>query len=307
MVISMETDLVSILIPVFNGSKYLIEFLNSLKEQDYKKIQLVIRDDGSSDNSVEICQKWIAENQNQFFSVLFDAQGRNLGLSGNISELAKMAQGEFVFLADQDDIWLSNKVSYQVQYMRQHLDCALSLSDRSIADENMQVIEKSNYLYAGYTTKVMNFDEVVKHRGAFAANTMCIRNYSDKIFNLPNKLILHDTFIAVMASYYGTVDFIFEPLLLYRVHRNNLSGNFSAQFSRNIFECFIKNYKACKRLVASNTHDDKIIKDELMNRFQVNLDDYSNCFSEHREKSRVKNAWIRTRKAINDGKIGIWR
>lgn len=303
----MKKELASILIPVFNGSKYLVEFLNSLKEQDYKKIQLVIRDDGSSDNSVEICQKWINENQKLFYSILFDNEGKNLGLSGNISKLAKMAEGEFIFLADQDDVWLNHKVSYQVQYMKKHPDCALSLSDRSIADENMHIVEKSNYFYAGYMMKVMDFDEVIKHRGAFAANTMCIRNCNCNIFNIPEKVVTHDTFITVMSSHYGTVDFIFEPLLIYRVHRNNLSGNFGAQFSRNILECFIRYYKVSKRIVVSNTYDDRIIRDELMNRFQINLDDYNNCFNGRREKSRFKIAWTRTKKAFRDGKIGIWR
>ena len=303
----MNKELVSILIPVYNGSKYLVDFLDSLKEQDYKEIQLVIRDDGSSDDSVEICKKWIKENQHLFHSILFDDQGKNLGLSGNISKLAEMAEGEFVFLADQDDIWLNHKVSYQIQYMKQHPNCALSLSDRSIADENMHIVEKSNYLYAGYTTKVMDFNEVIRHRGAFAANTMCIRNCSRDIFSIPEKVVTHDTFIAVMSSHYGTVDFIFEPLLIYRVHRNNLSGNYGAQFSKNVFECFVRYYKTSKRIVVSNTYDDRIIRDELMNRFQINLDDYDNCFSGRREKSRIKIAWTRTKKDFHNGKIGAWR
>lgn len=302
----MEKDLVSILIPVFNGSKYLLEFLNSLKEQDYKKIQLVIRDDGSTDSTVDICKKWISENQNRFYSILLD-QGKNLGLSGNISKLAERAEGEFIFLADQDDIWLSQKVSCQVKYMQQHPNCVVSLSDRSIADENMHIYERSNYLYAGYKIRTMNFEEVIKHRGGFAANTMCIRNCNYDVFNIPEKMVSHDLFIAVMSSHYGTIDYIFEPLLIYRVHKNNLSGNFRAQFSKNVLECFIKYYRVSKRIELSHTYDDMIIKRELMNRFQINLDDYNNCFKGSREKSRIKIAWTMAKKDFKDGKIGIWR
>lgn len=303
----MEKGLASVLIPVFNGSKYLLEFLNSLKEQDYKKIQLVIRDDGSTDDSVGICKKWKDKNQSHFSSILFEYNGKNLGLSGNISKMAEMAEGEFIFLADQDDVWLKNKISYQVQYMQEHKKCVVSLSDRSIANENMHIFEESNYLYAGYKIQVMDFLEVIKHRGVYAANTMCIRNNGYNIFNIPKKLVMHDTFLAIMASYYGSVDFIFEPLLLYRVHKNNLSGNYAAQFSSNFFECFFRYYKASKREVLCNTYDDQIIKDELMKRFNIRLEDYQNCFKGVRERSRIVIAWKRTNKDFHAGKIGIWR
>jgi Predicted glycosyltransferases len=303
----MESGLASILIPIFNGSNYLVEFLNSLKEQDYDKIQLVIRDDGSTDGSVEICTKWINENREFFHSILIDDAGEHLGLSGNISRLADMAKGEFLFLADQDDIWLRNKISYQIQYMRAHPTCICSLSDRSIADENMNIVEVSNYRYVGYKIKVLDFKEVIMHRTAYAANTMCIRGENSKnIFRLPDKIVLHDTFIAVMASHYGTVDFIFEPLLIYRVHKNNISGNYGTEFSKNVFTCFLRNYKVSKRVIKSNKYDDIIIKQELMNRFQINIDDYNNCFSRKRETSRIRFAWRVTKQAFCSKVIGIW-
>jgi len=303
----MKKELVSVLVPIFNGSKYLVDFLNSLKDQDYKKIQLIIRDDGSTDNSVDICKKWIEKNHSFFSSILFDDQGKNLGLSGNISKLAEIAEGEFIFLADQDDVWLKNKISFQVQYMREHTDCVLSLSDRSIVNQDLKIFERSEYIYTGYKIQVMDFQEVIRHRYAYAANTMCIRNSGHNIFDIPPKLVMHDTFLAVMASYYGSVDFIFEPLLLYRVHKDNLSGNYAAQFSKNIVECFMRYYKNSKRVVLSNAYDNQIIKDELMKRFAVRLDNYQNCFMRGRKKSRIEIAWERTKKDLQAGKIGIWR
>lgn len=302
----MKEGLASILVPAYNGEKYLIEFLNSIKEQTYKFIQLIIRDDCSTDSSYKLCKDWIDRNEQHFIESKIIKGEKNVGLSKNISILASYAEGEFIFISDQDDVWKSNKIEYQVEYMRQHPKCMISLSDRSITDEKLNIMETSNYRYAGYKTEIMDFKEVIKHRGAFAANTMCIRNGDYDIFNIPEAMVCHDTFIAVMASYYGTVNFIFEPLLLYRIHKHNLSGNYGAQFSRNIISCFCRYYKTAKRIVESHERDGSIIEKELKRRYNIELNDYQNCFSGYYEKSVLKCAWQRTLRDYKAGKIGIW-
>ena len=122
----------------------------------------------------------------------------------------------------------------------------------------------------------MDFEQVIKHRAAYAANCMAIRNKNiNKIFSIPVN-VSHDTFITMMAARYGTIDFLYDVLLLYRIHGKNISGNFQAQFSKNIFQCFLNYLRVEKRAYESAKYDEKIIKNEFKTRFMVDIDDYDN-------------------------------
>lgn len=301
-----QKGLASVLVPVYNGERYLVEFLDSIKNQTYDRIQLIIRDDCSKDNSYKICNDWMRDNKKFFYDSMVLKAQKNGGLSQNVSILSTYAKGEFIFLADQDDVWKNNKIAYQVQYMEQHPNCIISLSDRSITDDKLNIKEISNYAYAGYKIKSMDFKEVIKHRAAYAANAMCIRNGEYNIFDLPNNVVSHDTFITVMASCYGSIDFLYEPLLLYRIHKNNISGNYISYLSSNFFECFIRYLKVSRRGIQSYKWDSLVIEQELKNRFNIELREYNNAFFRKYEKSIVKHAWLRTMNAYKSGNIGIW-
>lgn len=297
----------SIVVPIYNGEKYLKEFLLSLECQTYRPLQIIIGDDCSGDNSFEICKIWKKRKEKSDFEIILVKHNRNIGLAQNVSKLVEYAKGNYIFLADQDDVWLKEKVERQVKYFESNPKCVICLCDRAVVNEKLDVIQESNYAYLGYTIKSMNFEQVIKHRAAYAANCMAIRNDNiNKIFNIPVNVVSHDTFITMMASRYGTIDFLYDVLLLYRIHGKNISGNFQAQFSKNIFECFLNYLRIEKRAYKSAKYDDKIIKNELKNRFMVDIDDYDNCFKKKCRVTKVIWALQRTKKAYQKGIIGIW-
>jgi glycosyltransferase involved in cell wall biosynthesis len=297
----------SIVLPIYNGGKYLKEFLASLEYQTYRPLQVIIGDDCSSDNSLEICETWKKENEKIDFKIILVKRKKNIGLSQNLSKLIEYVEGNYIFLADQDDVWLEEKVERQVQYFESNPHCVICLCDRAIANERLDIIKKSNYAYLGYTIKTMDFEQVIKHRAAYAANCMAIRNKNiNKIFSIPVNVVSHDTFITMMAARYGTIDFLYDVLLLYRIHGKNISGNFQAQFSKNIFQCFLNYLRVEKRAYESAKYDEKIIKNEFKTRFMVDIDDYDNCFKKKRKVTKFIWAIQMTRKAYQKGIIGIW-
>ena len=297
----------SIVLPIYNGGKYLKEFLASLEYQTYRPLQVIIGDDCSSDNSLEICETWKKENEKIDFKIILVKRKKNIGLSQNLSKLIEYVEGNYIFLADQDDVWLEEKVERQVQYFESNPHCVICLCDRAIANERLDIIKKSNYAYLGYTIKTMDFEQVIKHRAAYAANCMAIRNKNiNKIFSIPVNVVSHDTFITMMAARYGTIDFLYDVLLLYRIHGKNISGNFQAQFSKNIFQCFLNYLRVEKRAYESAKYDEKIIKNEFKTRFMVDIDDYDNCFKKKRKLTKFIWAIQMTRKAYQKGIIGIW-
>ena len=128
-----------------------------------------------------------------------------------------------------------------------------------------------------------------------------------QIFDIPDGITCHDSFIAYMASYYGTVDFLFEPLLLYRIHSHNLSGNFCAENSRNFLECFRRYLKSCKRGQESSRNDGRIICDEMKKRYGVDLAELESPFANCVKYNYIKRAWEEARKKYKADKIGKWR
>ena len=98
---------IDILLATYNGSKYLHEQLDSILNQSYGNINVIIRDDGSSDNTVMIIKEY--EQKDSRVRLLNDNLG-NLGFVRNFEELMKNSTSEYLMFSDQDDIWYNNKV-----------------------------------------------------------------------------------------------------------------------------------------------------------------------------------------------------
>ena len=105
-------SLVSVVIPNYNGAPFLAEAVSSVIEQDYENIEIIVIDDGSTDNSVELLRKFgpkirLIETRNGGAS-----SARNFGLVA--------AKGEYIALLDSDDIWATNKIGLQMEYMKRN-------------------------------------------------------------------------------------------------------------------------------------------------------------------------------------------
>ena len=300
--------LVSVVVPIYNGEKYILDFLESIKFQSYENIQLILRDDASQDDSYVLCKNWKLNNEKRFAEILLLKGEKNEGLARNTAVACRYLKGEYVFIADQDDVWVKDRIEKQVQYLTTHLQCAVCLCDRFVTDEHLNVKIESNYKYQNYKITSMSLEEVVRHRSIYAANCMAIRNVDTKIFDIPNGIISHDSFIAYMAAYYGTVDFIFDSLVYYRIHENNLSCNFCAENSSNVVQCFKKYLKALKRVKKSWTNDNKIVCEEMMRRYGIDLKLMESPFAINDPKyNRIKKAWEYTRNDYKADKIGNWK
>lgn len=113
-----QKPLVSIIIITYNSSKYVLDTLESAKEQTYINTELIITDDGSSDNTLDICKKWIDLNGNAFKRVKLVTTNKNSGIPANCNRGVKAAKGEWIKLIAGDDILLPNCIDTFVNYTR---------------------------------------------------------------------------------------------------------------------------------------------------------------------------------------------
>lgn len=115
----METNqpLVSVNVLMYNSSKYILETLESIKAQTYQNIELIMSDDKSTDNTVQICEKWIAKNKDRFASYQILVPAHNTGQSGNYNRAFRAATGEWIKEIDGDDLLLPNCLTDLMEFV----------------------------------------------------------------------------------------------------------------------------------------------------------------------------------------------
>lgn len=119
---------VSVVMATYNGEKYIQEQLDSIRTQSVSPDEVIICDDCSTDNTVKVVEKYIKlyklENKWKIYKNEY-----NLGYADNFNKVAEMANGTFVLFADQDDIWLNNKIEISIETMQKYQDCQVLCTD----------------------------------------------------------------------------------------------------------------------------------------------------------------------------------
>ena len=135
-----NSPLVSIGIPVYNGAKYVIETLNSINDQSYSNIEILIVDDGSSDDSYNLCKDWAVNSR---FPVSVQKNITNLGVTKTCNIILNQSNGKYLQLFAQDDIMLPGKIEHDVGIFEQlNEDVALLYSKMKLIDENGKFSEQ---------------------------------------------------------------------------------------------------------------------------------------------------------------------
>lgn len=140
----MATPLVSICIPSYNYAEYLPELLESVLQQTYAQIEVIVVDDCSTDNSVEIIKEYAAKDPR----IRLYVNAVNLGMVGNWNYCVELAQGEYVKLFCADDVMEPTCIERQVWMLEQYQGVTLVTCGRLIADQQLQKIR-----IAAYATK----------------------------------------------------------------------------------------------------------------------------------------------------------
>lgn len=139
---NLSIPLVSVIIITYNSSKYILETLESIKSQTWEKIELIISDDASKDNTVQICSNWVKENRIRFFNSKIITTHQNTGISANCNRGLQAANGEWIKLLAGDDILLDNCIADNLAYTQQFPNASFIISDIQEIDESGVPIKK---------------------------------------------------------------------------------------------------------------------------------------------------------------------
>ena len=121
--------LISVGVIAYNSSEYILDVLESIKDQTYQNIELIVSDDKSSDNTVEIAQEWVSKNKERFVRAEVIVPEKNTGTAGNYNRALFASRGEWMKFIDADDIMFPNCLEDNVDYVSKHPEAKVVFSD----------------------------------------------------------------------------------------------------------------------------------------------------------------------------------
>ena len=193
---------IDILLATYNGAQYISEQIESIINQTNTNWNLIIRDDGSVDNTINIIEGYVSLYPDQITFVK-DTQ-INLGASMNFSKLVESSNAEYIMFCDQDDIWKSNKIEITLNEIKKleypgHDKLPLMVfSDLSIVDENLNVIAESLWKFQKLDPNIsQTLYQILAQNVVTGCTIMINKQAATQFFPVPTKHILHDHWIAV--------------------------------------------------------------------------------------------------------------
>lgn len=210
----MFTPKLSVCIATYNGSKYLKEQLDSILKQLGPGDEIIISDDTSSDGTVEILKDYAKKD----YRIRLHLNQKFRDPIKNFQNALSNANGDFIYLSDQDDVWLDNKINTINELLKEY---DLVLHNSIMTDENLNVIHPSFFDFFG--SKKGLIKNILK--SSYYGSCMAFQKWIlDKSIPFPDtREIGHDLWIGLVAEMKGKVKFINIPFLLYRRHRDTFT------------------------------------------------------------------------------------
>jgi glycosyltransferase involved in cell wall biosynthesis len=237
-----------ILLSTYNGAKHLKAQLDSLLSQTYKNFEIIIRDDGSSDQTLEVLKSY-------GMKVIKSAQ--NLGAKKSFSTLLEYAlqnsDSEYFMFCDQDDVWEKEKIEKTLAKMNALEQTfgdipILVHTDLEVVDEKLDTIANSFMEFQKINPLKNKFHNLLIQNTITGCTMMINRKLAQQCLPIPKDAIMHDWWIGLVASYFGKIGYVDESTIKYRQHAKNTIGakGFNAAF---VLKSIVKKVTLCDNVL----------------------------------------------------------
>ncbi|HEM5895702.1 TPA: glycosyltransferase family 2 protein [Streptococcus suis] len=213
---------VNILMSTYNGQQFLSEQIRSIKEQSYTDWTLFIRDDGSSDNTKEILKDF--ERQDSRIHIIDSDKSDNLGVIKSFHKLVNHDRADFYFFSDQDDVWLPNKLELSLKEAQNYpADLPLMVyMDLKVVNQDLEIMTESMVKSQSHHANTELVQELTEN--TVTGGVAMINHHLAEIWQVTEDILMHDWYLALLASAFGNLVFIDQPGELYRQHSDNVLG-----------------------------------------------------------------------------------
>ncbi len=225
--------MVTVLLAAYNGEKYIRDQLESILNQTFDHLSVVISDDLSTDGTPAVIREYEERYPGRVRSL------RNSERSGsaqnNFFRLLIAAPDEYVMLCDQDDVWLPDKVEVTLGEMKRletewGMEVPLLVhGDLSVTDKEGLILHKSMAEYQKIAVHDNRFSHYLVENNITGNTVMLNRAFFRLLADIPKECVMHDWWLGLLASCFGRISYIDRPLVLYRQHGDNQVGSKSGK------------------------------------------------------------------------------
>lgn len=218
--------MISVAMTTYNGGLFIEKQIESILNQTIPVEEIIIYDDGSKDNTLEV----ISSFNNPCIKVVSNSQ--NVGYIQNFYHAITACTGDFIFLSDQDDIWLPNKVEKCLDLMKE-TKADLICSNFDLIDEQGVLLDKATFPKNRFFEELdskgdrvipLSFEYLI-YGNVLQGATFCItKRVQEQYKSFSGQTVYHDHQLMLIASKIGNVYFLNEPLIQYRIHSHNTIG-----------------------------------------------------------------------------------
>lgn len=213
---------VNILMSTYNGQQFLAEQIRSIQDQSYTDWTLFIRDDGSSDNTKEILKDF--EHQDSRIHLIDSDKSDNLGVIKSFHKLVNHDRADYYFFSDQDDVWLPNKLELSLKEAQNYLaDLPLMVyMDLKVVNQDLEIMTESMVKSQSHHANTELVQELTEN--TVTGGVAMINHALAEMWQETDDILMHDWYLALLASAFGNLVFIDQPGELYRQHSDNVLG-----------------------------------------------------------------------------------
>ncbi|MBB6500975.1 glycosyltransferase [Pedobacter cryoconitis] len=217
----MKEPLVSIIVVSYNHGKFIRENLDSIKNQTYKNIQLIVGDDASSDGSVQVFEEWLTENN---YPASKNYHANNTGLATMLNECIEMVEGEYVKMIAGDDYFSEDYIMTCVQYLETSSLQAVYTNAFSV-DEESKVVRESYFPVVQYSTTAEMIKSLLRENFVPGSTLFLKANIFARIGKFPLDVLLEDYYLALqLARLNLIIGSVSDSLIYYRRHDSNITN-----------------------------------------------------------------------------------
>ncbi|PMG99007.1 glycosyltransferase [Vibrio lentus] len=242
----------SVIVLSYNSSSTVIQTLESIKNQTHSAIQLIVNDDGSSDDSINLISNWIESNKSSFENVIVNFQEHNIGIPGSLNQCIELSTGEYIKVIAADDILISDCISKYITYFKIHKPL-VCFSYASIFESSLY--DRNEIIPDGYARTL--FDSSPNKQFSSLLNE-CFPPaptvfFDKKIFNLHGnfdvRFLSEDhPYWIYLTRHKVKLHFMDEVTVFYRKSSNSITGNsgvsnFNYEVKNLVYSMIICKYK----------------------------------------------------------------
>jgi Glycosyltransferases involved in cell wall biogenesis len=225
--------MIYIVMCTFNGEKYIREQLQSIVDNTIENWNIIILDDQSDDNTVEIIKAYQKKYPDKiFFKVNQVKKGAIINFLNGIYEVGlHITKDDYIMLCDQDDVWNSDKIEKTMNGMNELVSAygnhipLLVCTDVSVVDDALNIVNGSFRRMNHYWVSKLDFPHLMMENKVQGCTTMLNKSMAEMLDKFPQRATMHDGWLALIASAFGEIKYIDEPTMKYRQHSNNVQGS----------------------------------------------------------------------------------